>query len=43
MNEIEEKLRFYEIFENCLIQIEITDFDNLNQIIEREKELSELQ
>lgn len=43
MNEIEEKLRFYEIFENSLIQIEITDFDNLNQIIEREKELSELQ
>lgn len=31
------------IFENSLIQIEITDFDNLNQIIEREKELSELQ
>lgn len=28
------------IFENSLIQIEITDFDNLNQLIEREKELS---
>ena len=28
------------IFENSLIQVENTDFDNLDQLIEREKELS---
>jgi hypothetical protein len=31
------------VFENSLIQIDITDFDDLNQIIEREKELSLIQ